>query len=187
MTQSEIEFIPEDFDFLSYAFIGRVLFSSFFILSALYEYTDVGRDATVQRLLPEYDIYSNYEYTLATPAEKVEEMFKKFVEILRFLKICGGFLFLFTCTTLGAKILLFHQQIANSMLYNYKQNIALCGALIFYIEMCNQMPNFWEMLEIWDPSEITKEEAAAAAKKEKRKMKKKRKRKNKSVNACVMM
>ncbi|KAF7837514.1 HR-like lesion-inducer [Senna tora] len=139
------------------SFVGRVLFASVFILSAWQEFTDFGNDGgpAAKALRPKVHTFSSH--VLTHTGFKVPDIeMKDLVAVSIFLKGIGGPLFMFD-NSLGAYLLLLHQALSTPLLcdfYNYEvetrdfselfikftQNLALFGALLFYIGMKNSMP-----------------------------------------------
>ncbi|KAM7272132.1 hypothetical protein ACFE04_031346 [Oxalis oulophora] len=133
MTKSE--FTRKDFGFTS--FIGRLLFSSFFIMDALYEYSQFDTDGgpIVQSLLLKNGTHSNFG-PFKSPTERFET-YKNVAMILIIVEIIGAFLFLVPSSLVGANILLIHQFFASP--YIYSHSVAHTGALFFYIELYDRM------------------------------------------------
>ncbi|KAG2713583.1 hypothetical protein I3843_04G174700 [Carya illinoinensis] len=130
------------------SFLGRVLFASVFILSAYQEFNEYGLDGgpAAKALGPKYDVF----------AKRVQSQVKHLVTAAIALKGFGGILFIFG-SSLGAFLLLLHQLIATTILYDFynydseekefaqlfikfTQNMALFGALLFFIGMKNSIP-----------------------------------------------
>ncbi|TYI09440.1 hypothetical protein ES332_A09G073000v1 [Gossypium tomentosum] len=123
------------------SFIGRVLFASVFILSAWQEFNEFGVDGgpavtKVQRLLKDC-----IKYVVAAAVA---------------FKGVGSILFTFG-STIGAYLLVLHQLILTPIVYDFynyekekkefgllftkfSQNLALLGALLFFIGMKNSIP-----------------------------------------------
>ncbi|KAF9606120.1 hypothetical protein IFM89_023173 [Coptis chinensis] len=135
------------------SFIGRVLFASVFLLSAWQEFNEFGVDggpAAMNNLKPKYDILAKHVYSY-TGAYLPDVEIKPLVLANIALKGIGGFLFIFG-SSFGAFILLIHLAITTPILYDFynydlekpqfgplfikfTENVALFGALIFFIEM----------------------------------------------------
>ncbi|KAL2323463.1 hypothetical protein Fmac_027842 [Flemingia macrophylla] len=126
------------------SFLGRVLFASLFILSAYQEFNEYGVDGgpEAKALRPKFDAFTHRTKILIAGAIA--------------LKGLGGVLFIFG-SSFGALLLLLHQLIATPIhydFYNYDsedkeftqlfikftQNMALFGALLFFIGMKNSIP-----------------------------------------------
>ncbi|CBI23587.3 unnamed protein product, partial [Vitis vinifera] len=139
------------------SFVGRVLFASVFILSAWQEFNEFGVDGgpAVESLAPKLDVFS--KHVSANVGVQVPEVeIKNLVAASIALKGLGGLLFIFG-SSLGAHLLLLHQAIVIPILYDFynydvdkkefvvlflkfTQNLALFGALLFFIGMKNSMP-----------------------------------------------
>ncbi|KAF5452701.1 hypothetical protein F2P56_027670 [Juglans regia] len=139
------------------SFVGRVLFASLFILSAYQEFSDFGVDGgpAAKYLGPKFKVLSNH-VSSETGLQLPEVEIKHLVVGAIALKGIGGLLFIFG-SSLGAYLLLLHQAIATPILYDFynydverkeytqlflkfTQNLALLGALLFFIGMKNSMP-----------------------------------------------
>ncbi|XP_041007451.1 uncharacterized protein LOC121252048 [Juglans microcarpa x Juglans regia] len=139
------------------SFVGRVLFASVFILSAYQEFNDFGVDGgpAEKYLRPKFNVLSNH-ISSQTGLQLPEVQIKHLVAAAMVLKGLGGLLFIFG-NSLGAFLLLLHQAIATPILYDFynydvekkeytqlflkfTQNLALLGALLFFIGMKNSMP-----------------------------------------------
>ncbi|KAG2727997.1 hypothetical protein I3843_01G180100 [Carya illinoinensis] len=139
------------------SFVGRVLFASVFILSAYQEFNDFGVDGgpAAKYLRPKFNVLSNH-ISSQTGLQLPEVQTKHLVAAAIALKGFGGLLFIFG-NSLGAFLLLLHQAIATPILYDFynydvekkeytqlflkfTQNLALLGALLFFIGMKNSMP-----------------------------------------------
>ncbi|XP_021898411.1 uncharacterized protein LOC110815065 [Carica papaya] len=139
------------------SFLGRVLFASVFILSAYQEFNEFGVDGgpAGKALKPKLKVFTNHVH--ATAGIQVPETeIKHLVAASIALKGFGGVLFIFG-SSFGAYLLILHQLITTPILhdfYNYDneqkeftqlfikftQNMALFGALLFYIGMKNSIP-----------------------------------------------
>ncbi|MED6199525.1 hypothetical protein PIB30_076731 [Stylosanthes scabra] len=139
------------------SFLGRVLFASVFILSAYQQFNEYGVDGgpAAKALRPKID---NLVYRVQSQVGvQLPEIDVKFVVAGAIaLKGLGGLLFIFG-SSFGAFLLLLHQLIATPVqydFYNYDsedkeftqlfvkftQNMALFGALLFFIGMKNSIP-----------------------------------------------
>ncbi|KAE8686739.1 putative 2-oxoglutarate (2OG) and Fe(II)-dependent oxygenase superfamily protein [Hibiscus syriacus] len=139
------------------SFIGRVLFASVFILSAWQEFNEFGVDGgkAAKELRPKLDVFSK---TVSSHAGfQVPEFDIKYaVAAAIAFKGVGGILFTFG-STIGAYLLVLHQVILTPVLYDFynydtekeefgllfakfSQNLALLGALLFFIDMKNSIP-----------------------------------------------
>jgi len=139
------------------SFLGRVLFASVFILSAWQEFNEFGVDGgpAAKSLGPKFHVFQKHVST-NTGLQVPDLEMKILVGASIGMKALGGLLFIFG-SSLGAYLLLLHQAIATSILYdfyNYEldtkefaqlfikftQSLALLGALFFFIGMKNSMP-----------------------------------------------
>ncbi|KAM7280212.1 hypothetical protein ACFE04_007346 [Oxalis oulophora] len=138
-------------------FVGRLLFTSVFILAAYQEFTEFGTDGgpAVKIWRPKYNIFEKF-VSSQTGTQLPPIDIKMLVAFMISLKGLGSLLFIFG-SSLGAILLLLHQLIATPMLYdfyNYEadkkefnqlfikftQNLALFGALLYFIGMKNSIP-----------------------------------------------
>ncbi|XP_010551693.1 PREDICTED: uncharacterized protein LOC104822246 [Tarenaya hassleriana] len=136
------------------SFVGRVLFVSVFILSAWQEFSDFGTDGgrAAKSLRPKYNVFANH-VTVHTGFQLPPVDMKHLVAAAIAMKGLGGLLFVFG-SSLGAYLLLLHQAISTPILYDFynydadrkefgplftkfTQNLALLGALLFFIGMKN--------------------------------------------------
>ncbi|GMY06890.1 hypothetical protein FCV25MIE_02129 [Fagus crenata] len=139
------------------SFLGRVLFASVFILSAYQEFNDYGVDGgqASKALGPKFDVFTKRvqsHVAMQVPDIEVKHLAAAAVA----LKGVGGILFIFG-SSLGAYLLLLHQLIATPILYDFynydseekefaqlfiefTQNMALFGALLFFVGMKNSIP-----------------------------------------------
>ncbi|KAK2455340.1 HR lesion-inducing protein-like protein [Trifolium repens] len=139
------------------SFLGRVLFASIFILSAYQEYNEFGVDGgpSAKALKPKIDTFAHQIHS-QVGFQLPEIDIKLVVAGAIALKGLGGVLFIFG-SSFGALLLLLHQLIATPIrydFYNYEsedneftqlfikftQNMALFGALLFFIGMKNAIP-----------------------------------------------
>lgn len=134
------------------SFVGRVFFASVFILSAWQLFNEFGVDGgpAASFLKPKYATFSKHVTSLTgvhLPAVEIKHLV--LADIV--LKGIGGFLFIFG-SSFGAFVLLLHLAITTPILYDFynydlerpefaplfikfTENVALFGALIFFIEM----------------------------------------------------
>ncbi|XP_021898476.1 uncharacterized protein LOC110815128 [Carica papaya] len=139
------------------SFLGRVLFASVFILSAYQEFNEFGIDGgpAGKALKPKFKVFTNHVHsTIGVQVPKTET--KHLVASSIAFKGVGGLLFIFG-SSFGAYLLLLHQLITTPILYDFynydndekeftqlfvkfTQNMALFGALLFYIGMKNSIP-----------------------------------------------
>ncbi|XP_031488345.1 uncharacterized protein LOC116256200 [Nymphaea colorata] len=139
------------------SFFGRVLFSSVFILSAWQMLNEFGTDGgpAVKQFSPKYNLFKGHvTNSLGVQLPPVE--IKHLVAAAIALKGVGGILFIFG-SSFGASLLLIYLAIATPILhdfYNYDiekpqfmpafsefvQNLALFGALVFFLGMKNSFP-----------------------------------------------
>ncbi|XP_047318354.1 uncharacterized protein LOC124921710 [Impatiens glandulifera] len=139
------------------AFLGRVLFVSVFILSAWQEFNEFGIHGgpAAKALKPKFNVFSNHVNSLTGLVVPPLEI-KNLVGASIALKGLGSLLFIFG-SSIGAYLLLLHQLIVTPILfdfYNYDaekdeysqlfvkftQNLALFGAILFFIGMKNSIP-----------------------------------------------
>ncbi|PON95086.1 HR-like lesion-inducer [Trema orientale] len=139
------------------SFVGRVLFASVFILSAYQEFNEYGDDGrhVAMVLKPKIEAFIHRLYPRVS-VQMPDIEIKRVVVVAIALKGIGGILFIFG-SSLGAYLLLLHQLIATPILYNFydydseekeftqlfikfTQNVALVGALLFFIGMKNSVP-----------------------------------------------
>ncbi|XP_021291010.1 uncharacterized protein LOC110421691 [Herrania umbratica] len=139
------------------SFVGRVLFASVFILSAWQEFNDFGVDGgpAAKALKPKFNVFSKL-VSSHTGVEVPEFEIKYLVAAIVAFKGVGGIFFIFG-STIGAYLLVLQQFIVTPILYDFynydmekkefgllftkfTQNLALLGALFFFIGMKNSMP-----------------------------------------------
>ncbi|KAF3972526.1 hypothetical protein ACB098_02G080300 [Castanea mollissima] len=139
------------------SFVGRVLFASVFILAAYQEFNDFGVDGgpSAKYLRPKFNVFLDHVST-HSGLQVPEVQIKHLVAAAIVLKGLGGLLFIFG-SSLGAYLLLLHQAFATPILYDFynydveqkeytqhflkfTQNLALFGALLFFIGMKNSLP-----------------------------------------------
>ncbi|KAJ6306524.1 hypothetical protein OIU78_021777 [Salix suchowensis] len=139
------------------SFLGRVLFASIFILSAYQEFNEFGVDGgpAAKALQPKFGVFTSHVQSHAG-IQVPEIEIKHLVSAAIFLKGIGGILFIFG-SSLGAYLLIIHQLIAIPILYDFynydneekefnqlflkfTQNMALYGALLFFVGMKNSFP-----------------------------------------------
>ncbi|MBA0725220.1 hypothetical protein Golax_021823 [Gossypium laxum] len=139
------------------SFVGRVLFASVFILSAWQEFNEFGVDGgpAAKALKPKFNVFSK-TVTAHTGVEVPEFDIKVLVAAAVAFKGVGGILFIFG-STIGAYLLALQQVIVTPILYDFynydtekkefgllfskfSQNLALLGALLFFIGMKNSIP-----------------------------------------------
>ncbi|KAB2065023.1 hypothetical protein ERO13_A09G057800v2 [Gossypium hirsutum] len=139
------------------SFIGRVLFASVFILSAWQEFNEFGVDGgpAVKELRPKFNVFSK-TVSSHTGLQVPEFDIKYVVAAAVAFKGVGSILFTFG-STIGAYLLVLHQLILTPIVYDFynyekekkefgllftkfSQNLALLGALLFFIGMKNSIP-----------------------------------------------
>ncbi|KAK9931072.1 hypothetical protein M0R45_018367 [Rubus argutus] len=140
------------------SFVGRVLFATVFLLSAWQEFNEFGVDGgpAAKFLRPKLDVFSNHLSTHTGVQVPKQLEIKHLVAAAIVLKGAGGLLFIFG-SSLGAFLLLLHQAVATPILYDFynydaekkdfnqlflkfTQNLALFGALLFFISMKASLP-----------------------------------------------
>ncbi|OMO95511.1 HR-like lesion-inducer [Corchorus olitorius] len=139
------------------SFVGRVLFASVFILSAWQEFNELGDNGgpAAEALKPKFNQFSKHVFTHT--GFQVPEFNIKFLVIAAMAyKGVGGLLFIFG-STIGAYLLILQQFVITPILYDFynydidkkefgllftkfTQNLALFGALLFFVGMKNSMP-----------------------------------------------
>ncbi|PIA36471.1 hypothetical protein AQUCO_03400394v1 [Aquilegia coerulea] len=134
------------------SFLGRLLFASVFILSAWQEFNEFGVDGgpAANFLRPKYANFTEI-LTFYTGVHLPEVDIKKLIVGGITLKALGGVCFIFG-SSYGAFLLLLHLAISTPILYDFynydlenpqfgplfikfTENVALFGALVFFIEM----------------------------------------------------
>ncbi|KAJ6313251.1 hypothetical protein OIU77_014706 [Salix suchowensis] len=139
------------------AFVGRVLFVSVFILSAWQEFNGFGTDGgpAAHLLVPKFNVFSKH-VSSQTGFQVPHFEMKHAVAAAMSVKAFGSLLFIFG-SSVGAYLLLLHQLITTPILYDFynhdadtkefnllfakfAQNLALLGALLFFIGMKNSIP-----------------------------------------------
>ncbi|KAK6254797.1 HR-like lesion-inducer - like 2 [Theobroma cacao] len=139
------------------SFVGRVLFASVFILSAWQEFNDFGVHGgpAAKALKPKFKVFSKL-VSSHTGVEVPEFEIKYLVAAIVAFKGVGGIFFIFG-SIIGAYLLVLQQFIVTPILYDFynydmekkefgllftkfTQNLALLGALFFFIGMKNSMP-----------------------------------------------
>ncbi|KAL3507680.1 hypothetical protein ACH5RR_033062 [Cinchona calisaya] len=139
------------------SFLGRLLFVAVFVLSAYQEFSEFGVDGgpASKALGPKFNVFSKH-LTTRTGLQVPHIEMKHLVLGAILLKGLGSFLFVFG-SSFGAYLLLLHQAISTPILYDFynfdadkkefaqlfvkfTQNLALLGALLFFIGMKNSMP-----------------------------------------------
>ncbi|KAL8268185.1 hypothetical protein R6Q59_001983 [Mikania micrantha] len=132
--------------------IGRLLFVSFFVISAWQEFNEFGTDGgpAAKALVPKFNKLSK-RFTKLTGLQAPEFEIKVLVAGAIALKGIGSLLFIFG-STIGAFLLILHQLIVTPILYDFynydmekktftilfikfTQNLALLGGLVFFIGM----------------------------------------------------
>ena len=139
------------------SFLGRVLFASVFILSAYQEFNSYGVDGgpAAKALRPKFDAFAHQVHSKV--GFQLPDIDMKFLVAGAIaLKGLGGILFILS-SSFGAFLLLLHQVITTPILYDFynyhsedkefiqlfikfTQNMALFGALLFFIGMKNSIP-----------------------------------------------
>ncbi|KAE8660059.1 putative 2-oxoglutarate (2OG) and Fe(II)-dependent oxygenase superfamily protein [Hibiscus syriacus] len=139
------------------SFVGRVLFALVFILSAWQEFNEFSVDGgqSARALKPKFNVFSK-SLTSHTGLEVPAFDIKYLVAAAVAFKGVGGLLFIFG-STIGAYLLALQQVIVTPILYDFynydtekkefsqlfskfSQNLALLGALLFFIGMKNSLP-----------------------------------------------
>ncbi|KAE8734965.1 putative 2-oxoglutarate (2OG) and Fe(II)-dependent oxygenase superfamily protein [Hibiscus syriacus] len=139
------------------SFVGRVLFALAFLLSAWQEFNELGDDGgpAAKALKPKFDVFSK-TVSAHTGVQVPKFDIKYLVAASIAFKGVGGILFTLG-TSIGAYLLVLQQLIVTPILYDFynydteqkefgihftkfTQNLALLGALFFFIGMKNSMP-----------------------------------------------
>ncbi|XP_062104966.1 uncharacterized protein LOC133816551 [Humulus lupulus] len=147
-----------------FSFLGRVLFASLFILSALQAFNEFGDDGgpTAKELVPKFTTFKeNLSAKLGVALPNIDA--RHLVAIIITSKAIGGILFV-VGSSFGAYILLFYLALVTPILYNFYnyspenlqfgvkrilhgvllsdflQNVALFGALLFFLGIKNSLP-----------------------------------------------
>ncbi|KAE8714626.1 putative 2-oxoglutarate (2OG) and Fe(II)-dependent oxygenase superfamily protein [Hibiscus syriacus] len=139
------------------SFVGRVLFASIFLLSAWQEFNEFGVDGgpAAEVLKPKFDVFAK-TVSVHTGVQVPEFDIKYLVAASVAFKGVGGILFTFG-NSIGAYLLVLQQLIVTPILYDFYNydmekkefgilftkftlNLALLGALLFFIGMKNSIP-----------------------------------------------
>ncbi|KAI0500426.1 hypothetical protein KFK09_018638 [Dendrobium nobile] len=139
-----------------FSFAGRVLFASIFLLSAYQEFNEYVMDGgpAAQTFRSKYKIFIRH-VTTTLGMEVPKDAVKYIVSAHIVLKGIGGLLFIFN-SSFGAYLLLFHLAWTAPIIYdfynydiekpefaqlfvNFTLNLALFGALLFYLGMKNSI------------------------------------------------
>ncbi|XBH58343.1 hypothetical protein VPH35_079796 [Triticum aestivum] len=146
---------PVDMGFVSFA--GRVLFASVFLLSAYQEFTEFGTDGgpAAKNLEPKFNSFTkNISVHLGVVVPHVE--LKHVIAATIGLKGLGGLLFILS-SSFGAYLLALYLAFITPVVYDFynydmekaefvqifmkfTQNLALFGALLFFLGMKNSVP-----------------------------------------------
>jgi len=139
------------------SFVGRVLFASIFLLSAYQEFSEFGSDGgpAAKSLKPKFNLFVKHvsaNIGMAVPHIDI----KTVIAATMFLKAFGGLLLIIS-SSFGAFLLLVYLAFITPVVYdfyNYEmesqqfvqlftqflQNLALFGALLFFLGMKNSIP-----------------------------------------------
>ncbi|XP_006652116.1 uncharacterized protein LOC102701532 [Oryza brachyantha] len=139
------------------SFVGRVLFASIFLLSAYQEFSEFGTDGgpAAKALKPKFNLFMQQvskNLGMAVPHIDI----KTVIAALMFLKGFGGLLFIIS-SSFGAFLLLVYLAFITPVVYDFynyemessqfvqlfvkfSQNLALFGALLFFLGMKNSIP-----------------------------------------------
>ncbi|XP_039060763.1 uncharacterized protein LOC120204822 [Hibiscus syriacus] len=139
------------------SFVGRVLFASIFLLSAWQEFNEFGVDGgpAAKVLKPKFNVFAK-TVSAHTGVQVSKFDIKYLVAASVAFKGVGGILFTFG-SSIGAYLLVLQQLIFTPILYDFynydtekkefgilftkfTQNLALLGALFFFIGMKNSIP-----------------------------------------------
>ncbi|KAJ3682516.1 hypothetical protein LUZ60_015089 [Juncus effusus] len=139
------------------SFAGRVLFASVFLLSAYQEFSEFGTDggSAAKALKPKFSVLTKHiSSNLGVVVPHIEMMHVIAATIA--LKGLGGLLFIFS-SSLGAYLLMVYLAFITPVVYDFYnydiersefiqlfikfiQNLALFGALLFFLGMKNSIP-----------------------------------------------
>ncbi|XP_065019391.1 uncharacterized protein LOC135583592 isoform X2 [Musa acuminata AAA Group] len=139
------------------SFAGRVFFASVFLLAAYQEFSEFGVDGgpAAKSLRPKYNLFMKHVSShLGIVVPHVE--MKHVIASTIFLKGFGGLLFIFS-SSFGAYLLLLYLAFITPVVYafynydiekpefvqlfsKFAQNLALFGALLFFLGMKNSIP-----------------------------------------------
>ncbi|KQJ81451.1 uncharacterized protein LOC100846873 [Brachypodium distachyon] len=139
------------------SFVGRVLFASIFLLSAYQEFSEFGADggAAASSLKPKFELFvKQVSKNIGMAAPHID--IKTVVASTMFLKAFGGLLFIIS-SSFGAVLLLVYLAFITPVVYDFynyemesqqfvvlftkfSQNLALFGALLFFLGMKNSIP-----------------------------------------------
>ncbi|CAL9038187.1 uncharacterized protein LOC135587483 isoform X2 [Musa acuminata AAA Group] len=148
------------------SFAGRVFFASVFLLAAYQEFSEFGVDGgpAAKSLWPKYNLFMKHVSShLGIVVPHVE--MKHVIASTIFLKGFGGLLFIFS-SSFGAYLLLLYLAFITPVVYDFSnydieklefvqlfskftQNLALFGALLFFIGLKNSIPR-------WQPKKVPK-------------------------------
>ncbi|WOL06196.1 hypothetical protein Cni_G14928 [Canna indica] len=139
------------------SFAGRVLFASVFLLSAYQEFNEFGVDGgpAAKTLKPKFDLslkHASSHLGITLPPVEMRHVIAGTI----FLKGLGGLLFIFS-SSFGAHLLLLFLAFITPVMYDFYnydvertefvqlfskfiQNLALFGALLFFLGMKNSIP-----------------------------------------------
>jgi len=139
------------------SFVGRVLFASIFLLSAYQEFSEFGSDGgpAAKSLKPKFNIFVKQVSSnigMAVPHIDI----KTVIAATMFLKAFGGLLLIIS-SSFGAFLLLIYLAFITPVVYDFynyemesqqfvqlftqfSQNLALFGALLFFLGMKNSIP-----------------------------------------------
>nr|CAD1819000.1 unnamed protein product [Ananas comosus var. bracteatus] len=139
------------------SFAGRVLFASVFLLSAYQEFSEFGVDGgpAAKALRPKFNLFVKHVSShLGVAVPRIE--MKHVIATTMALKGLGGLLFIFS-SSFGAYLLVLYLAFITPIVYDFynydierpefvqlfikfTQNLALFGALLFFLGMKNSIP-----------------------------------------------
>uniref|UniRef100_A0A0D9W2D2 Nicotiana lesion-inducing like n=1 Tax=Leersia perrieri TaxID=77586 RepID=A0A0D9W2D2_9ORYZ len=139
------------------SFVGRVLFASIFLLSAYQEFSEFGTDGgpAAKALKPKFNLFiQQVSKNLGMAMPHID--IKTVIAATMFLKGFGGLLFIIS-SSFGAFLLLLYLAFITPVVYDFynyemessqfvqlfvkfSQNLALFGALLFFLGMKNSIP-----------------------------------------------
>ncbi|KAL5213632.1 hypothetical protein ABZP36_002784 [Zizania latifolia] len=140
------------------SFVGRVLFASIFLLSAYQEFSEFGTDGgpAAKALKPKFNLFiQQVSKNLGMTLPHID--IKTVIAATMFLKGFGGLLFIIS-SSFGAFLLLLYLAFITPIVYDFynyemestqfvqlfvkfSQNLALFGALLFFLGMKNSIPS----------------------------------------------
>ncbi|XP_047058705.1 uncharacterized protein LOC124665903 [Lolium rigidum] len=137
--------------------VGRVLFASIFLLSAYHEDSEFGSDGgpAAKYLEPKFNVFVKQVSTSTGMAVPHVEI-KSVILATMYIRVFGGLMFILY-SSVGAFLLLVYLVFITPVVYDFyhykmespqfvqlftqfSQNLALCGALVFFLGMKSSIP-----------------------------------------------